>query len=97
MIFDMVSCGGCRTCEIACSYKHTGEFKPAISSIKILSKEDELGYHVLLSEEGGPQSMACDGCPEHEMPLCVLFCEKGEDLKEILKEFVKKLESEKRN
>ena len=68
MIFDMASCGGCRTCEMACSFKHTGEFIPAISSIKILDKEDELGFLVSLVEEGDGQSMGCDGCTEIDEP-----------------------------
>jgi hypothetical protein len=53
MNFDMPDCGGCRTCKIACSYHHTGGFVPSVSSIKILDKEDGVGYHVLFVEQEG--------------------------------------------
>jgi len=67
MIFEMASCGGCRTCEMACSFKHAGEFVPAISSIKIL---------------------ACDGCTDLDVPWCVQYCEKAEDLTTIIRQFM---------
>ena len=93
MIFEMDSCGGCRTCEIACSFKHTGEFIPAISSIKILDKEDELGFCVSLIEESSGRSRACDGCEELDEPMCLQYCIKDKDLKKILQEFMEKSKS----
>lgn len=36
MDFAMDLCGGCTTCEIACSYKHLGEFNNQFSSIEIV-------------------------------------------------------------
>jgi Fe-S-cluster-containing hydrogenase component 2 len=96
MIFEMPSCGGCKTCEMACSYKHSGEFKPEISSIKILEKENELGYSVLIVETDADEKRACDNCNEQVIPLCVQFCEKSEDLIEILELYRKKRESRKR-
>jgi Fe-S-cluster-containing hydrogenase component 2 len=93
MIFEMPSCGGCKTCEMACSYKHSGEFKPEISSIQILEKENELGYSVLIIEDDADERRACDNCNGQDIPFCVLFCEKSEDLKEILERHRKKLES----
>jgi len=89
MEFEMFSCGGCRTCEMACSFKHAGEFIPSISSIRILDKKSNLGFIVSLVEESDGQNMACDGCKEIEVPLCVQYCEKSEDLKHILKELMK--------
>ncbi len=87
MTFDMPTCGGCRTCEIACSFKHTEEFIPAISSIKILDKEGGPGFIVSLLEENSGQSKACDGCKETEIPFCMKYCKESEELEKILKEF----------
>jgi len=91
MLFDMPTCGGCRTCEIACSYHHIGAFAPSISSIKILNKADGIGYHVLFLEEDGESGRACDGCPGLEVPFCVEVCKKEEELKEMLKQVPKKV------
>jgi Fe-S-cluster-containing hydrogenase component 2 len=90
MVFDMPSCGGCRTCEMACSFKHNGEFVPAVSSIKIMEKGDELGFQVILIKESDAQRKACDYCRDLETPLCVEYCTEREDLEKILKEFMKK-------
>jgi Fe-S-cluster-containing hydrogenase component 2 len=92
VVFKMSGCGGCRTCEIACSFKHTGEFIPAASSIKILDREDGLGFDVCLIDESGEKSNACDGCLELDEPMCLQYCEKREDLKKILQEFLEKSE-----
>jgi len=89
VIFKMASCGGCRTCEIACSFKHTGEFKPTVSSIKILDKEDGLGFRVCLIESSIEKSNACDGCVNLDEPMCLQYCEKREDLEKILQDFLK--------
>ena len=85
--FDMPSCGGCRTCEMACSFHHRGEFIPAASSLKILEKKGEPGYIVLLKEEGDSSSFACDGCEGIDIPLCVEYCRELDDLFKILQEF----------
>lgn len=92
MRFDMPTCGGCRTCEIACSFKHKGEFSPSISSIKILDKGDGPGFFIELMEKNEGLSMACDGCKERDIPLCMEYCKQRDDLEKIIKEF---LESQK--
>jgi Fe-S-cluster-containing hydrogenase component 2 len=51
MLFHMPTCGACKTCEIVCSYHHTGTFNPSISSIKVLNNEECSGYSVLLIED----------------------------------------------
>ena len=84
MKFDMDTCGGCRTCEIACSFHHTGEFNPSISSIKILDKEAGPGYDVLLLEEDSEEGRACDGCQALDEPLCMEYCKEKEDLREMI-------------
>jgi Fe-S-cluster-containing hydrogenase component 2 len=90
LIFEMPSCGGCQTCAIACSFKHTGEFNASVSSIKILEKEDGLGFCVHLIDMAGPNEFVCDGCADLNEPMCLQFCEKSEDLKRILQNFFKK-------
>jgi Fe-S-cluster-containing hydrogenase component 2 len=87
MIFEMLVCGGCRTCEMACSFKHKGEFIPSVSSIKILDNDDGPGYRVELLEVAQGRNLACDGCRELEYPLCLDYCQKAEELEKILKTF----------
>jgi Fe-S-cluster-containing hydrogenase component 2 len=87
MKFDMPTCGGCRTCEMACSFRHKGAFVPSISSIKILDKDDGPGFIVLLVERGNGGNMVCDGCKNVDVPYCMQFCKRSEDLEKILKEF----------
>lgn len=81
MIFEMADCGGCRTCELACGYHHTGFFNPNKSSLRIINREDgKPGYlvEILLFDEAG--IVACDGCTELEKPMCVSYCHQEEDL-----------------
>ena len=87
MEFNMPSCGGCRTCELACSFHHKGEFVPAASSLKIMEKREGPGYVVLLKEEGDGNSLACDSCEGLDIPLCVEYCRELDDLFKILQEF----------
>ena len=84
MIFDMPTCGACRTCEIACSYHHTGEFNPSVSSIKILDKQEGSGYSVLFIEKFDEQSIPCGGCKGMEEPLCMEVCKEKEALREMI-------------
>jgi Fe-S-cluster-containing hydrogenase component 2 len=84
MKFDMPSCGGCRTCEIACSFHHTGEFVPAVSSLKIVEKENGPGYVVVLNVDGDEGGLVCDGCEGLDIPLCVEYCKEVDDLYKIL-------------
>ena len=88
MTFDMPSCGGCRTCEMACSFHHRGEFIPAISSIEIVERSNEPGFLVMLRDKGEGRGMACDGCKDLDVPMCLEYCEKREDLEKILTEFL---------
>ena len=88
--FDMPSCGGCSTCELACSFHHKGEFDPKASSLKIIAKENGPGYYISLTDESGRESMACDGCQDREIPLCMEYCKEIDDLGKILNEFEQK-------
>lgn len=88
--FDMPLCGGCRTCEMACSFHHKEEFNPAISSIRILNEEGKVPYRIWLVREGEERIIAgvpCDECKNLEEPLCLQFCRKKDELKKILDEF----------
>jgi len=81
---DMPSCGGCRTCEMACSFHHTGEYNPSVSSIKILEKDSGAGFLVLLLEDKGTDGFACDRCQGLDTPLCLQVCREEDDLARIL-------------
>ena len=96
MIFDMPSCGGCSTCELACSFHHTGEFSTESSSLKILDKEGEEGCKVLLVAECDGQSIPCDGCEDLDVPLCMEYCREMDDLGKILNKFEEKRHRKKR-
>lgn len=88
--FDMPTCGGCRTCEMACAFHHLGEFNPSVSSLQILEKEKGPGYRVWLATQCADQRLACDVCKDLEVPLCLEYCREYDDLFKILKEFEKK-------
>ncbi|HHU51306.1 MAG TPA: hypothetical protein GXZ36_05765 [Firmicutes bacterium] len=89
MKFDMPNCGGCKTCELACSFHHQGDFSFAASSIKIIKKNGEAGYIVELLEEGDA-GISCDCCVGEEIPLCLEHCAHSDFLREILEEFFSK-------
>lgn len=89
----MASCGGCRTCEAACSFRHTGEFVPSRSSIRILEKKDRPGFEVMLVDDANGQHFACDGCKGLETPLCIQYCNESEELEKILKQFFDRVSS----
>lgn len=89
MKYDMPNCGGCKTCELACSFHHTGDFSFAKSSIRIVKKKDEEGYIVELLENDDA-GIACDHCQGLETPLCIQYCLHSEYLQEILDEFISK-------
>jgi len=74
IILDTKDCTGCRTCEIACSFHHQGSFSPAVSSITIVDRWEELGFAVSFyqKDQGGHRS--CDGCRGLDEPLCVKYC-----------------------
>ncbi len=87
MIFETVQCCGCRTCEMACSFHHKGVFGSNISSIRVLDREEELGFAIPLAEKTAGKTIACDGCKGRDEPFCVKYCTEGDELKEILNKF----------
>jgi Fe-S-cluster-containing hydrogenase component 2 len=90
MRFDMASCGGCRTCEMACAFHHRGEFVPTVSSLVIVDKENAPGCDVVIVDGPDDQRVACDGCENLEIPLCVEHCKESDDLWKILQVFLEK-------
>jgi len=95
ILFDMSTCGGCRTCELACSFHHTQEFIPSVSSLKVLDKEDGPGYRVLLVRESSGESIPCDLCKKLDVPLCMEYCREMDDLGKILFSFEEKVQDKK--
>ncbi len=88
--FEMPSCGGCSTCELACSFHHTGEFSPANSSLKIKRKPGEEGYQVEILDKSGGSRQSCDACQDLDVPLCVEYCRESDDLGKILNDLEEK-------
>jgi len=89
MIFDMLDCGGCKTCELVCSFHHTKEFSHQFSSFKVLNKEDGKGYKILIVEDGDKLNIACDRCQGLETPLCLEYCGKRNTLEKFINEIKK--------
>lgn len=84
--YHLKDCGGCRTCEIVCSFHHVSAFSPAVSSIRIIENETG-GFDVVLMDESDGTRRACDLCVGLDCPLCVRYCAEAEGLKEILRQF----------
>lgn len=84
MTYEMPSCGGCRTCEMACSFVLTGEFAPSRSVIRILDRSKGEGYIVELVKPPGKSTLPCPNCLNKATPLCIQYCEKSTDLKELI-------------
>jgi Fe-S-cluster-containing hydrogenase component 2 len=65
--FEYDKCSGCRICEVVCSIKHTGEFNPELSRIRVYDF-----YHGLIQVPS-----TCWGCrnqwADREAP-CVAAC-----------------------
>ena len=94
MQFEMPNCGGCRTCEIACSYHHLGAFAPSVSSIKILNKDDGIGYRILFLEEDSDLGKLCDGCMGLEVPYCADVCKEAEELMAMIQQLPLRMKSD---
>lgn len=87
MVYDFSDCGGCTTCQIACSFKHCNAFQPEKASIVIQGNEDGVGFRVEIIDREDGEHFVCDGCrdlPDGGMPFCIRYCHKREDLQEII-------------
>ena len=87
-VFETETCTGCKTCEVACSFHHRQVFSNSISSIKIIPREETLGFAVGLYEKDDDGHLACDGCGG-KTPLCIKYCPTiaKAELSNIIKEF----------
>jgi Fe-S-cluster-containing hydrogenase component 2 len=61
LFFNPARCTGCRTCEVACSFKKEKLFSPELSRIRV----------VKLDEEGVDIPTGCEQC---EGAPCILIC-----------------------
>jgi Fe-S-cluster-containing hydrogenase component 2 len=94
MIFPFDKCGGCRTCEIACSFKFNGVFNHFLSAMQVVEQSD--GYSLLFSEGELPGGFVCDGCKGLDTPMCVEYCNDQEELKEIIQSFLDRKDNDKK-
>ena len=88
MKFHMPSCGGCRTCELACSFHHTGEYNLANASFKIVVAKNGDGHDVVFPEPPGEQMFQCDGCVGFDTPYCMSVCWERDELEGIIKQYL---------
>jgi len=82
MTFDFPDCGGCKTCELACSFHLIGEFNYKNSAIKIIENKDKSGFSVDFLDK-------CDFCLNEDEPFCVQYCRESEKLTEFLNKFTR--------
>jgi len=67
IMIDIDLCYGCKTCQLVCSFHHTGTFWPDRSSISVF-RNPQNGI-VKWSIDS-----TCDGCKGENEPLCVKYC-----------------------
>ena len=60
-------CYGCKTCQLVCSFHHTGSFWPERSSIQV-SRNPQTGVVRWTIDK------TCDHCGREEQALCVRYC-----------------------
>jgi len=68
--FDPSRCYSCKSCQLICSFHHTGAFWPEQSSIEAY-RNQQTGY-VKWSVDN-----TCDGCAGEQEVLCVKYCVYG--------------------
>lgn len=69
-LVDPELCTGCRTCEVICTFHHTGGMGTGASSLHISKSNHtaEIGWRV---------DSTCDGCAGEDEALCVKYCQLG--------------------
>lgn len=81
MVFEMEDCGGCRTCELACGYHHTGVFNPSKSSLRVINRSDDKpGFLIYIQLDNEDNIIGCDGCNDLKQPMCIKYCHKDDVL-----------------
>ncbi len=80
-VVDMRKCTGCRSCELACSYHHSGAFNPRRASLFIKRSERNGEIRILFYHELSAKDMtnryACNGCRDEDDLQCVTYCAFG--------------------
>ncbi len=66
--WDKNRCYACGTCQLICSFHHTGTFRPDRGSIVVLRNPQDGSIRWRLNGN------SCDDCPGEETPLCVKYC-----------------------
>ncbi|HOF03548.1 MAG TPA: 4Fe-4S ferredoxin [Atribacterota bacterium] len=63
-------CYYCKSCQLACSFHHTGTFWPDKSSISVYRNpvNGETEWRI---------DSTCDQCSSEKTPLCVKYCTYG--------------------
>jgi Fe-S-cluster-containing hydrogenase component 2 len=72
ILLDASKCKGCRACELACSFHHSGHklFGPAMSSTRVSRNNDTAKITMSIDS-------TCDFCFGEEQALCVKYCAYG--------------------
>jgi Fe-S-cluster-containing hydrogenase component 2 len=92
MIFDFENCGGCKTCELSCSFERTGAFNHHCASMRVI--ENERTYRVEFFEKDEGDHKACDGCAGLEEPLCATYCHDPDQMKKLVEKFMEHMSQE---
>ena len=71
--FETEKCGGCRSCELACSFHHMEIFQHSVSSLKIIGHNGP-NPRMTFYRESVDGHIACDHCKGLDVPLCMEFC-----------------------
>ncbi len=74
---DTAICAACRICELGCSYHHTGAFAPRRASIRIHKLAAEAAVQAQVFRVTADGRLACDGCPDRNVPICAEWCPTG--------------------
>ena len=72
LVVDPNLCTGCRSCEVICTYHHTGAFGRKASSIRVKRDEEKGVFDIAIAKNG---EYACDLCGGD--PLCIKYCAVG--------------------
>lgn len=62
LIVKPEKCVSCRTCELMCSFGHTGEFNPSMSSVKVIGEKDDSSATPFMCTHCA-EAFCMDACP----------------------------------